>query len=325
MSKGYIVVQLATARSAKPVTNATVHISLPKVPGVSSGSDIITTTTVNSECKTTPIEVEAPPKEFSLNENYSGVPYGTYTISIEAFSYTNNIIRDVQVFADETTLQEVELVPFDQQVYDSSPEFIFNTPPHNLVAPELGASTLPKEAAPLVLQSVIIPSQIAVHLGTPQSNAENVYVSFPYYIKNVCSSEIYPTWPEAALRANIYAQISLALNRIYTEWYTSRGYNFQITSSTQYDQKFVKGRNIFENISRIVDEIFNEYVSKVGSRGPFFTEYCDGRQVTCPGMKQWGTVDLANRGYTPLEILRYYYGNNIELLETNNIQDIPQS
>ena len=149
--------------------------------------------------------------------------------------------------------------------------------------------------------------------------------AFPDYIKNVCSSEIYPTWPENAIRANIYAQISLALNRVYTEWYPSQGYNFQITNSTQYDQKYVKGRNIFENISRIVDDIFNVYVSRIGSRGPFFTEYCDGRQVSCSGLKQWGTVDLANQGYTPLGILKYYYGDNIELLETNNIQDIPQS
>ncbi len=154
-----------------------------------------------------------------------------------------------------------------------------------------------------------IPRTITVHLGTPQSNAENVTVNFPDYIKNVASSEIYPTWPESALRANIYAIITFALNRIYTEHYRSRGYNFDITNSTQYDQAFVNGRDVFAPIVRIVDEIFDDYVVKAGTISPYFTQYCSGKGVTCKGLKQWGTVDLANSGYTPYEILRYYYGD----------------
>ena len=144
------------------------------------------------------------------------------------------------------------------------------------------------------------PRTITVDLGLPAQWAENVTVEFPEYVKNVASSEIYPTWGISAIRANVLAIISFALNRVYTEFYPSRGYSFQITSTTQYDQKFVKGPNICENISRIVDDIFNVYVSRIGSRGPLFTEYCDGRQATCTGLKQWGTVDLANQGYSPL-------------------------
>ncbi len=159
-----------------------------------------------------------------------------------------------------------------------------------------------------------VPETITVHLGTPDSNAPNVTLPFPDYIKNVASSEIYPTWPEASLRSNIYAQITFALNRVFTEWYRSRGYNFDITSSTQYDQAFVNGREIFENISRIVDEIFNNYVVRQGSVEPLFTQFCNGTTVTCEGLSQWGTVPLANRGYTPYEILQFYYGDDINIV-----------
>lgn len=159
-----------------------------------------------------------------------------------------------------------------------------------------------------------VPENITVHLGPPDSDAANVTLSFPDYIKNVASSEIYPTWPEAALRANIYAQISFALNRVFTEWYRSRGYDFDITSSTQYDQYFVNGREVFDNISRIVDEIFNNYVVRQGDIEPLFTQFCNGTTVTCEGLSQWGTVPLANSGYTPYEILQYYYGDDINIV-----------
>lgn len=163
-----------------------------------------------------------------------------------------------------------------------------------------------------------IPETITVHLGDPDEPAQNVTVSFPNYIKNVASSELYPTWPEAALRANIYAQISFALNRIYTEWYKSRGYDFDITNSTRFDQAFVNGRDYFDNISRIVDEIFDSYVVRQGSKEPLFTAYCDGVETTCDGLSQWGTVDLANQGMYPYAILQHYYGDDIDL-----VRDVP--
>ena len=175
-----------------------------------------------------------------------------------------------------------------------------------------------------VADTPTIPEFITVHLGTPDSNARNVRVTFPDYIKNVASSEIYPTWPENAIRANIYAQISYALNRVYTEYYRSKGYDFDITSSTQYDQAFVNGRDIFSNISRIVDEIFNDYVVKQGQVQPYFTQYCAG---SCPGLSQWGTVPLAQQGYTPYRILQNYYGNDINIVQNapvrSNIPSYP--
>ncbi|MBR2319997.1 MAG: peptidoglycan-binding protein [Clostridia bacterium] len=159
-----------------------------------------------------------------------------------------------------------------------------------------------------------IPRTIVVHLGTPSSNAENIYVDFPDYIKNVASSEIYPTWPEAAMRANIYAQISYALNRYYTEWYRSQGYDFDITNSTQFDQAFVPNREIYDTVSDIVDDIFNSYVVRRGSIEPYFTQYCNGTTSTCDGLSQWGTVPLAEQGLGPYEILTRFYGDDIDIV-----------
>ncbi|MBP1924155.1 peptidoglycan hydrolase-like protein with peptidoglycan-binding domain [Sedimentibacter acidaminivorans] len=165
------------------------------------------------------------------------------------------------------------------------------------------------------LTTVQIPETITVHLGAPDEPAQNVTVSFIDYIKNVASSELYPTWPESALRANIYAIVSITLNRVFTEWYRSRGYDFDITNSTQFDQYFVKDRGIFDNISDIVDEVFNDYVVKQGQLQPFYTQYCDGRISQCDGMYQWGTVNLAKEGYVPYEILQYYYGEDINIVQ----------
>ena len=170
-----------------------------------------------------------------------------------------------------------------------------------------------------------IPETITVHLGTPDSDAPNVTIPFAEYITNVASSEIYPTWPENAIRANVYAQISYALNRIYTEYYRSRGYNFDITNSTAYDQSFVNNRDYFENISQIVDEIFNSYVVREGNVEPLFTQYCDGVEVSCPGLSQWGTVSLAEQGMTPFEILQYYYGNDIGIVMNVPVMNISSS
>ncbi|MBR2912342.1 MAG: peptidoglycan-binding protein [Oscillospiraceae bacterium] len=165
-----------------------------------------------------------------------------------------------------------------------------------------------------------IPQNITVHLGAPDADAANVTVSFPDYVKNVASSEIYPTWPENALRANIYAITSFALNRIYTEWYRSRGYHFDITSSTQYDQKFIEGREVFENVGRLVDELFDDFIRREGSIEPLFAAFCNGTTVTCSGLSQWGTVDLARQGYIPYDILRYYYGDDINIVRNAEVR-----
>ncbi len=170
-----------------------------------------------------------------------------------------------------------------------------------------------------------IPETITVHLGPPDQAAENITVPFTDYIKNVASGEIYPTWPDSSLRANIYAITTYALNRIYTEWYPSRGYDFDITSTTAFDQSYGKNREVFEVISNIVDEIFNDYVVRQNEIQPLFTQFCNGTTSTCAGLSQWGTVDLAERGYSPFEILQYYYGDNIDLVENAPVQDIEES
>ena len=169
-----------------------------------------------------------------------------------------------------------------------------------------------------------VPQRITVHLGPPASNAENVTVSFSDYVKNVASSEIYPTWDESALRANILAIVSFALNRVYTEFYRSRGYDFDITSSTAYDQAFVNGRGFFENISRLVDELFNDYLRRPGFVEPLAAKFCNGTTVTCEGLSQWGSQNLAQQGYNSTQILRSYYGN-VEIVPNAPIRGITSS
>lgn len=170
-----------------------------------------------------------------------------------------------------------------------------------------------------------IPSYITVHLGAPSSNAQNVTVSFTDYVKNVASSEVYPTWSESALRANILAIISFALNRVYTEFYRSRGFAFDITSSTAYDQYFVNGRNYFDSIVTLVDELFNSYLRRVGFVEPLAAKFCNGSTVTCEGLSQWGSQYLATQGYSTLRIIRNYYGENTEIVSGARVQGITES
>ena len=170
-----------------------------------------------------------------------------------------------------------------------------------------------------------IPENIVVHLGPPDSNDQNVTESFSGYIKNVASSEIYPTWPREAIKANVMAQISVALNRVYTEFYRSSGKNFDITSSPAYDQTYIYQRNIFSTISEIVDEIFNSYIRRVGFIEPLFATFCDGVEVNCNGLSQWGSVNLADQGLSAIDILKRYYGNDIEIVDNVEIEDMPNT
>lgn len=173
--------------------------------------------------------------------------------------------------------------------------------------------------------AITIPETITVHLGSPGSNARNVTVPFTDYIKNVASNEIYPTWPEEAIRANILAQISYALNRIYTEWYPSMGYDYDITNDIRYDQTYKPNSDVFENISEMVDEIFNNYIVNNNSIIPYFAAYCDGRNTRCDGLEQWGTLELANNGLTAEEILESYYGDAISIIENAPVENMPKS
>lgn len=320
MSSGILRVQSFAARQSAPVPSVSITVTGP-------GGESYHLTT-DSEGNAPDLVLWAPNEAYSLDPNNTTVqPYSTWDVTAQRSGWRPVELHGVQVFACQTTLAPIELIPAEEGLEGQAEPKLVEIPPHSLFANgDAHSGPQPVEGCPArVLEHPIIPTNITVHLGRPAASARNVTVSFRRYIANVASSEVYPTWPEQALRANIHAQISLALNRIYTEWYPSKGYTFNITNSTSYDQYYVHGRTIFEVMERITDDIFNTYVRRAGTLEPYYTEYCDGKTVSCPGMKQWGTVDRANAGMNALQILRYYYGSNIEIVRTNRIQSIPQS
>ena len=319
MMTGSLLVQTFAARQSAPIPGVQITVT-------GEGHDPITFFTDDNGIAER-LCLPAPDKELSLEEYNTEQPYSVWDVTAEKSGYQTVIMKGVQVFACETALALIEMLPQQRLGAPQPLPETFTIPAHSLYNPVSPSSTAPVEecAQPRVLNTPIVPKTITVHLGTPKSSAQNVTVSFQSYIANVASSEVYPTWPEQALRANIHAQISLALNRIFTEWYPSKGYTFNITNSTSYDQYYVHGRNIFSIMETLTDDIFNTYVRRIGTIDPYYTEYCDGKTVTCKGMKQWGTVDRANEGKNALQILKYYYGNNIEIVRTNNIQGIPES
>lgn len=299
----------------------------------------------NEEGSTTWVSLEAPERDLSLEEANGVRPYETYNVELRHDGFETQEIIGVQIFAGEYTTLPIDMVPTANQRNQQENSIInqnnttrltnnqfreirnsdYIVDQHLLTQYGGNNSGQAPQLNDFALRSVFIPTKITVHLGRPNAYAENFTCDFIYYLKNVASSEIYPTWPRAALEANIRAQISLALNRVYTEWYPSQGYNFNITNSTAFDQAFVKNRNIYDSVGSIVEEIFNEYLRKANYQEPYFAEYCDGKIAQCNGLKQWGTLTLANQGYSAIEILRYYYGNDIEIVESNNIQDIKAS
>ena len=313
---GTLRIQTFAARQSAPMEGVTVTVQ-------GDGFTLHRITDVTGSAADIP--VEAPACTLSLDEDNTIRPYAVVSLTAAKPGYRTVRIEGIQIFAGQVTLAQPQMLPVTEEDRDI-PNAPIVIPPHALFAGSGGSGAQPVEnCVPRVLDKVIIPKNITVHLGKPAASARNVTVSFRDYIANVASSEVYPTWPEQALRANIHCQISLALNRIYTEWYPSKGYTFNITNSTSYDQYYVHGRTVFDVMVRITDDIFNTYLRKRGTVNPYYSEYCDGKSVTCPGLKQWGTVTLANQGRTALQILKYYYGNDIEIVRTNNIQSIPQS
>ncbi len=338
LPQGYLTVSTRLNDEGLPVANAKVYIRSSGFTSSQDGqftssADVSDTffnyvLTTNSSGLTDRVEIETPSAQGSLNEQSTDVPYTVADVYVQADGYYPTRIRRVQIFSGTDSLLPVVLIPISADYAQSQNGTInYNIPPSQLLFPSPRTQSGPTEiqAAAMITSDIFIPETIRVHLGTPSSNAENVSVPFVEYIKNVTSSEIYPTWPENSIRSNIYAIISLALNRFFTEWYPSQGYNFDITNSTQFDQAFVPGRNIFDNISRIVDEIFNSYVVREGYINPLFTQFCDGRQSQCQGLSQWGTVTLAENGYTPLQILRQYYGQDVNINTTTDIRNVESS
>ncbi len=322
MATGFLYVQVFADNRGQPIPGAIVTVSGEKYKK-SFSTDISGETEV--------ISLESPPKDYSLRPQDEVRPYSVYDISVEKPGLESQTIKAVEIFEGITSFQEVFLRSASSgkehsDVLQIDENALWeNYPPKIEVLPaDLLHDEVPQTR---VLTYPIIPEFVIVHDGLPtNTSAPNYYVSYTDYIKNVACSEIYPTWPLETLRANIYAIQSLTISRIYSEWYLSQGYNFTITSSTQFDQKFIYGRNIFVQISNVVDEIFNKYIKRVGENYPFFSQYNDGIKVNNIGwLSQWGSKDLGDKGFSALNILKYYYGYDVFLDSAEIYAGIPTS
>ena len=321
--QGQLQVTVLDSASNRPVENATVRISYTGVP-----DNVIEEIRTDSSGKTPMLELAAPPLEYSMKP-VEQQPYAEYTVRISAEGFTPKEVAGTEVLPHSIARQGASLSRQqgsgeDYQRIVIGPHTLFGEyPPKN---PEAEIKPI-NETGEIVLNKVVIPEYIVVHDGPiGDTSAQDYYVRYKDYIKNVASSEIYATWPEDTIRANVLAIMSFTLNRVYTEWYRNKGYDFTITSSTAYDHKWIHGRNIFESIDRIVDELFENYLSRPDVRQPILTQYCDGRQVQCPNwMTQWGSCSLGEQGYSPIEILRYFYGDSIYVNTAEQISGIPAS
>lgn len=320
--EGYLKLFVTSTIGLLPIEGAKVTITYTEDVGAPLGIYY-----TDSSGQTDNLALPAPNP--ALTETPSDLqPYSEYTLLVEAPGYESVTTVGSELIAGELSIQPVKLAPLEQATEDLEyiviPDHVLygNYPPK---IPEEEIKPLP-ETGQIVLTEVVIPEYMIVHDGVPSdSNAKNYWVRYKDYIKNVASSEIYPTWPEAAIYANILAIMSFALNRVYTEWYTGKGYNFTITSSTAYDQKWIYGRNIFATIDYYVDSIFANYIARPGVKQPLFTSYCDGKNTSCNGLKQWGSKYLADEGYSAIEILRYYYGNDVYINTAPVISGVPSS
>lgn len=323
IDKGTLKIHLINQSTGTPIQGARIALSYTGNPSQTL-EEVSTDDSGNTEVLT----LNTPPLEYSMEPN-ENQPYAEYTIRVEAPGYRDITVSAIDVLPGEESLQDVELESEDAP---GNPIDTIVIPAHTLYGeypPKIPEDEIKpmSETGEIVLSRVVIPEYVVVHDGSPgDSTAANYYVRYRDYIKNVASSEIYATWPDAALRANILAIMSFTLNRVYTEWYRGKGYEFTITSSTAYDHKFMPGRNFFQSISNVVDEMFENYLSRPNVRQPILTQYCDGQRVTCPGwMSQWGSKYLSDQGYSAIEILRNYYGSSIYINSAQGISGIPAS
>lgn len=322
---GGLRISVGNIRDNLPITGASIQISETEGNTTTLIDEINTASTGQTDV----IELPAPPLAYS-EEFGSPRPYTEYNLTIRAEGFEPVQIVGTEVLPDVVALQNVQMLPMLQAEPQTAETFVI--PDHTLygIYPPKIVEDEVKEMAgsgEIVLSSVVIPEFIVVHDGTPtNTSAQNYYVRYRDYIKNVASSEIYATWPESTIYANILAIQSFTLNRVYTEWYRNRGYNFTITSSTAYDHKWIPERNIFDTINTAVDNIFNNFLSRPNVRQPILTQYCDGKRVTCPGlMSQWGSKYLGDDGYDAIQILRNYYGASIYINTTEEISGVPSS
>lgn len=324
MEYGNLNIRVVSDNTNYPIPDATVRITSENEP-----ERIIEEALTNEEGQLNDIELEAPPVDYSMKPS-ANKPYSEYTITVRAPGFESIEVNGAEIFSGQTALQETSLLPLATGEPDSAELFVI--PDHTLWGdyppkiPESEIKTV-EETGEIVLSQVVIPEYVIVHNGPPgDSSAKDYYVKYKDYIKNVASSEIYSTWPEATLQANILAIQSFTLNRVYTEWYRNKGYEFTITTSTAYDHKWIPNRNVFDSISRVVEEIFSNYLSRPNVEQPILTQYCDGKNVTCPNwMSQWGSKSLGDQGYSAIEILRNYYGDSIFINSTDEISGVPSS
>lgn len=321
---GSLQINLTSGLNSRPVADATIHISYTGVP-----DSILEELHTDSSGQTETIELNAPPLEYSLNPAIEEQPYSEYTLHIEAPGFESVSIAGVEILPTVKAIQNVTMNPSDttgpsEEVFVIPAHTLYGTYPAKIPESEIKPMD---ETGEIVLSRVVMPEYIVVHDGSPRdSTARNYYVKYKDYIKNVASSEIYATWPEDTIRANVLAIMSFTLNRVYTEWYRNMGYDFTITSSTAFDHKWIPERNFYDTISPIVDELFSNYLSRPGVRQPILTQYCDGRQVQCPDwMTQWGSCSLGEQGYSAIQILRYYYGDDMYINTAESIAGIPSS
>ncbi len=308
MAIGYLQIQARTAQDAIPLGGAQIRV-------LDDEGNTLYRLVTDESGETQAVALETLDRGFSQSPGFQGEPYANYGVTVEAEGFEPATITEIPIFDGETAVLPVALLPLEQnQEQGENEKTEVGTPAVVSAQDRDQEGTAQTER---VLRQVVLPDPITVHLGAPDAYAANVQVPFLDYVKNVASSEIYPTWPEASLKANIYAIMTFALNRVYTEWYPSRGYDFDITNSTAYDQYYVPGHPVYSSISDAVEEVYGEYVRRQGQRAPYFTSFCNGSTVACQGMSQWGTVSLANQGYTPLQILRYYYPGDIGIDRTN--------
>lgn len=319
--QGSLQVNVTIEGQLIPVENATITIFDTGNPNT-----IIEQTTTNSSGQTDFISLPAPNPEYSL-EITNEQPYSEFNLRVEAEGYEPFFVSAMQILPGINSLQKVPLRPLAlNQLPDRSvipPHTLFYDYPPKIPEPEVKPIA---DDGEIVLSRVVIPEYVIVHDGPPADNsANNYYVKYKDYIKNVASSEIYATWPESTIYANVLAIMSFTMNRVYTEYYRGRGYDFTITSSTAYDQKWMKDRNIYENIDYVVDSIFNNYLSRPGIRQPILTGYCDGNRVTCSGLSQWGSKSLGDAGYSAIDIIHYYYGDDMFINTADAISGVPSS
>lgn len=322
--KGRLQINVISAADSRPVADARIAVSYTGVPEQTL-EQVITDRSGQSEVLT----LDAPPEAWSLDPDNERQPYSEYTLNISAPGYEPVSIAGAEILADVKAVQNVRMRPDDG---GREEEEVFVIPAHTLYGdypPKIAEAEIKpvNESGEIVLSRVVVPEYIVVHDGSPRdSTAKDYYVKYKDYIKNVASSEIYATWPAEAIRANVLAIMSFTLNRVYTEWYRNRGYDFTITSSTAFDHKWIPERNIYDTISVIVDELFASYLSRPNVRQPILTQYCDGRKVSCPDwMTQWGSKKLADQGYSAVEILRYFYGDDLYINTAEEISGIPAS